>query len=424
MNLATEIAVIGAGPAGLAAAACAAECGKRVLLVDDNPLPGGQIWRAQRSEPHAEASGWQRRARAAGVEWLPARQAIAAEFGRLWLEGAEGDDCIRWEQLIIATGARELLLPFAGWTLPNCYGAGGLQALVKAGLEVRQRRIVVAGSGPLLPAVAAYLREHGAQVLLVAEQASAGQLAMAAAELLRFPARRRQAWRLRAQLRGIPYLTGCWVEKAEGQGLLQCVWLRRGDRQWKVECDYLACGYGLVANTELGELLGCERSSGQELRVDRWQRSSVEGIWCAGEAAGIAGIEAALLAGQIAGYAAAGRRDLAEPRLAGRDRERRGAQRLLRRFALRPELKQLAPDDTWLCRCEDVRIGEAKQFASWRSAKLQTRCGMGACQGRICGAAGRFLFGWQPESARPPLRPTRVATLATMLNYGDSPKCP
>src|SRR5262249_3513902 len=80
-------------------------------------------------------------------------------------------------------------------------------------------------------------------------------------------------------------------------------------------------------------------------------------------------------------------------------------------FALRAELKDLAQDDTLVCRCEDVSFGRLRAFSNWREAKLQSRCGMGACQGRICGAACKFLFGWGPETVRPPVLPARVQSL-------------
>ncbi len=406
------ITVIGAGPAGLAAAVCAAECGRRVVLVDENPLPGGQIWRAKKNLPAIETEPWRRRAQAAGVEWRTGCQAAQATPERLWLESAGEAETLAWEQLILATGARELLLPFPGWTLPNCCGAGGLQALVKAGLAIAGQRVVVAGSGPLTLAVAAYLQQQGARVLLVAEQAAPMQAAAAALLLFSSPARVRQAWRMRDALRGVEIQAGCWVEAAEGAERLQRVRLRRGRRRWSLECDYLACGFGLRPNSELGQLLGCALNAEAGLQVDRWQQTSVARIWCAGDASGVAGVEAALLAGQIAGYAAAGRQDLAAAFIARRDRQQRASRRLLRRLALRQELRRLAADDTWFCRCEDVPIGEAQAYASWREAKLQTRCGMGACQGRICGAAGRFLWGWEAAGVRPPIVPVRVGTLA------------
>ena len=80
-------------------------------------------------------------------------------------------------------------------------------------------------------------------------------------------------------------------------------------------------------------------------------------------------------------------------------------------FVLRPELKSLATDDTLVCRCEDVTLGRMRQFTTWRDAKLQTRCGMGACQGRICGVAAKFILGWGMESVRPPVLPARVQSL-------------
>jgi hypothetical protein len=95
-----------------------------------------------------------------------------------------------------------------------------------------------------------------------------------------------------------------------------------------------------------------------------------------------------------------------------RERHRRFADALERTFALRPELKKLATDDTIVCRCEDVRLGQIRKWSGWREAKLQTRCGMGPCQGRVCGPAVEFLLGWKSESVRPPVFPATVGALS------------
>jgi D-hydroxyproline dehydrogenase subunit alpha len=104
-------------------------------------------------------------------------------------------------------------------------------------------------------------------------------------------------------------------------------------------------------------------------------------------------------------------RDRARALFAERERYRRFASRMHDAFALDPALRALAALDTILCRCEDVRFGEAAQYRTWRDAKLQTRCGMGPCQGRICGEAAAFCFGWGPEGQRPPFSPARIETL-------------
>jgi NADPH-dependent 2,4-dienoyl-CoA reductase/sulfur reductase-like enzyme len=180
-----------------------------------------------------------------------------------------------------------------------------------------------------------------------------------------------------------------------------------------VACDYFACAFGFVANVELPQLLGCAVGNGRvPVRVNL--ETSQPDIYCAGEPTGIGGVERALLEGQIAGTSAAGRPETA----ATLTRAHRHAQRFVaaldRAFALRPELQHLARPDTIVCRCEDVPRHILEPHSSWRAAKLLTRCGMGPCQGRICGEATRVLFGWEPDSVRPPLYPTRVETLGAL----------
>jgi NADPH-dependent 2,4-dienoyl-CoA reductase/sulfur reductase-like enzyme len=147
------------------------------------------------------------------------------------------------------------------------------------------------------------------------------------------------------------------------------------------------------------------------VQVDEYQQTSVPGVYCAGESTGIGGLELSLVEGEIAGYAAGGRPEAARSRFGARARHARFAAALDRAFALRPELKNLPQDDTLVCRCEDVSFGRVRSCSNWRDAKLQTRCGMGPCQGRVCGGALEFLLGWKLESVRPPLFPARIESL-------------
>src|SRR6478672_4980704 len=184
-----DVVVVGAGPAGLAAARRAAECGKRVAMVDDNPAPGGQIWRGQSPAlPQAKVL-------------CGARVVAAPAAGRLTLETFDAALEVGYGALVIATGARERWIPFPGWTLPHVAGAGGLQALVKSGLPIAGKCVVVAGSGPLLLAVAAYLRKRGARVALVAEQAEQTAVMRFGWTLAGHPGKILQAIRLRAGVR-------------------------------------------------------------------------------------------------------------------------------------------------------------------------------------------------------------------------------
>lgn len=409
-----DVLVIGAGPAGIAAACSAAESGALVAVIDSNPRPGGQIWRGETRE-HAhtrEAQSWLDKFAAQRIEVFTSTEIVDQIHPGLLLAQSNGAAReFAYKKLILCTGARELFLPFPGWTLPNVMGAGGLQALVKSGLPIAGKKVVVAGSGPLLLAVAAHLREHGAEICLIAEQSPFQRLASFAISLLLSKTKFTQALAIRRKLSGIPYKTSCWAIRAEGRDKLESVTLRRGSKIWKEPCDYLACGFHLVPNIELASLLGCEIRGGF-VRVNQFQESSVQGIFCAGELTGIGGVDSAIVEGQIAGYAAAGE----SARTAQFSREKRSAAHftdvLRRTFALREELRSLATPETIVCRCEDVQFSRLQSYPSWRAAKLQTRCGMGPCQGRICGPATQFLFGWKPESVRPPVFAAPLEILA------------
>lgn len=407
-----DVVIVGAGPAGIAAACVAAECGASVLLLDDNPAPGGQIWRGG-SEP--DARHWIARLEATGAQIRNGVRVLGPVARHALLaEDSSGPLLIDWSKLILCTGARELLLPFPGWTLPGVTGAGGLQALVQGGLPMEGRRVVVAGSGPLLLAVAAHLREHGARIVAIAEQAPFSDLARFA---VRLPfGKLIQAVRLRSRLRGVPQLNEAWPIRAEGEGRLSAVHLHTGDGTQPFDCDYLACGFGLVPNVELPLLFGCDLHTGF-VRVDEQQRTSVADILCAGEPTGIGGLDRSLIEGQIAGHVAAGLPARAKPLLIQRRRFHRFSARLASAFALRAELRQSCKPDTVVCRCEDVPWQRISACSDWRSAKLHTRCGMGPCQGRVCGAAVRFLTGWvSHDHARPPLLPASMGTLAAEDN--------
>ncbi|MCC6328774.1 MAG: NAD(P)/FAD-dependent oxidoreductase [Acidobacteria bacterium] len=425
---AADILIVGGGPAGLAAASAAARHGGlSVTILDNNPFFGGQIWRPQ--------TGIARSARARrlfkeidekAVTIIRNAEVFAAEADdRLIAQTPAGRIDLKFEQLVLATGARERFLPFPGWALPNVMGAGGLQALVKCGLNVAGKRVVVAGTGPLLLAVGEYLRSKGALVAAIVEQANSASVYRFARGMLRSPAKLFQAAALRAKLIGIPYLADSWVTAAElarspirngfapdasgREGTLSVMFSRKGKPE-TIECDYLACGYHLVPNIELAGLLGCEVVDGH-VAADEFQKTSIPNIFCAGEPTGIGGVEKALIEGEIAGLAASGHKDKASVLLPRANEARRFADSLNAAFALRDELKTLADDSTIVCRCEDVQYGKLKEFDNWRSAKLQARCGMGPCQGRVCGAAAEFLFGWKTGSVRPPIFPVRSEDL-------------
>jgi D-hydroxyproline dehydrogenase subunit alpha len=419
MSHAFDILVVGAGPAGIAAAVTAAECGLRVGIVDDNPAPGGQIWRSGAHLP-AVARRWTARFEAAQVVRLQGWRIVdCPEPGLLRaqrnvaeiapdLASRDGTE-MHYHRLILATGARERFLPFPGWTLPNVMGAGGLDAMVRGGLPIAGKRVVVAGTGPLLLAVAAHLAARGARIPAMCEQASLAQMTPLIAQIPRQPGKLWQGVSYRWATRSSRYLTRCWPVAALGDRRLHSVILQRDGKQWSVQCDYLACGFHLVPNTELAALLGCRLENGF-VSTDELLQTSAPGVWCAGEPTGIGGVELSLLEGQIAGLAAAGKADAAR-KLAGRRLSALAFVRALERACrLDPKLRGVPRDETIVCRCEDVPLKVLRGRAGWRDAKLHTRCGMGPCQGRICGGATEFLFGWRADSVRPPLFPALVSS--------------
>jgi NADPH-dependent 2,4-dienoyl-CoA reductase/sulfur reductase-like enzyme len=417
-----DLVVVGAGPAGLSAACAAEEGGATVALVDETPWLGGQIWRGPKTQAaNPQARKWIERFRNTKAIVLDRTTVIASpRRGVILAERDQKPLQVHFKKFIVATGARELFLPFPGWTLPGVIGPGGLQSLAKNGWPVAGKRVLIAGSGPLLLAVAVGLKRLGATVVGIAEQASRANITKFGLFLSRHPSKLWRGMQLKLRLTGIPYRYGVWPIRTQGEQQLKSVTLTDGQNAWTEECDYLACGFGLVPNVELPLALGCELKEGY-VWVDSNQATSVADVYCAGEPTGIGGADCALVEGQIAGYAATNNNAKAQALFSQRAGWHRFRAALAAAFALRPELKSLATDETLLCRCEDVSLGRVRQFSSWRDAKLQTRCGMGACQGRICGAASKFILGWGMESVRPPVLPALVGSLVSQPSQRPEP---
>ena len=415
--LAADVAVVGAGPAGLAAACRAAEAGRRVVVLDEAPHLGGQIWRHRdRALLPAAARKWLERFDRSGALALPGTSVV--DVTDRWVSGIRRHEMVRVEapRLVIATGARELFLPFPGWTLPNVAGVGGLQALLKSGVSFAGKRVALAGAGPLLLPVAASLARAGARLVVVADRTAPAKFRGLAAGLLSRPGDLWQGLRYRAAFAGVPYRWGTRVVKATGEGRVTEVTLSSRGRTWTASVDVLGTAAGLVPNSELARLGGCDVRDGTVV-VDDTQRTTRDHIWCAGEPTGVGGVDLAQVEGEIAGLDASGRP--VPPSLgAARDRHRAWARRLDEAF--RVVDPDPPPPDTLVCRCEDVPLGALRRDWSFRQAKLYTRVGMGSCQGRVCGAALRAWYGWNPDSARTPLVPATVASLVSTLETPDA----
>ena len=420
--ISADLLIIGAGPAGLAAALAASGSAKNIVLLDENSEAGGQIWRRNVEQTNPKA--WQivsQLVAQSSVQMLFSARVVAFINKKcLLIETPDGTQQLHWEKLILCNGARELLLPFPGWTLPGVTGAGGLQALIKSGANLQGMRVVIAGSGPLLLAVAAsVIKAHG-KLLMIAEQRSAIDLLRFSIKI--FFAHRQKFWQALFLLWAIKpwrYRHSTTISAAHGDQQLKSVTITQAGKNEQIACDLLACGFGLRANLELAELLQCQIKSGVVV-VDENQRTSREDVWAAGEVTSIGGVEKALLEGRIAGHSAVskkfGKNDIVEQRHASLF-----SALLQTTFLPDPVLRKLCKPDTLVCRCEDVTARELEKFSDWRTAKLMTRVGMGACQGKLCGGACEFLYGWDIPAARQPVFPAKAASLALLADIQCEP---
>ncbi|HET8897571.1 MAG TPA: FAD-dependent oxidoreductase, partial [Rhodanobacteraceae bacterium] len=257
---------------------------------------------------------------------------------------------------------------------------------------------------------------HGARVVGIFEQAPVAAMVGFLRGLWRWPSKLRQALMLRSQLLGVPYHWSSVVCAAHGDEALREIEWDGPRGRGRIACEHLAVGYGLVPNLEPARQLGCRLESvgaHAQVWVDARQQTSVPRVFAAGEACGIGGLDAALIEGEIAGRVAAGAYSGLPELQRRRARARAFAAELALRFTLSPRVHALATPDTLVCRCEDVPLGALDGFVDARDARLATRCGMGACQGRVCGAALAELGHAAAFVPRPPLSPVRLDTLAT-----------
>jgi D-hydroxyproline dehydrogenase subunit alpha len=447
-----DVAVIGAGPAGLAAAVTAATAGLDVALLDAGRRPGGQYYRHHAGETGDLHHGWtaftRLRDRLDRLDYLPVHRVWHVEHGFTVhaVAGDRDERPVRVEAraLIIATGAHDRSVPFPGWDLPGVLTAGGAQALVKGDLVAAGSRVVVAGTGPFLLPVATGLARAGATVAGIFE----GNRPYAfAARVARHPDKALEGAGYAAALarHRIPYRTGHAVIEAHGGDRVERVTVARLGRdgspisEYHLECDALAVGHGFTPQLELPLQLGCatrvDADGSLVAAVDAAQRTSVPGVYAAGETTGVGGAQLSLAEGELAGLAAvtalAGTRPSRAHvrRLAARRRRLRGfAAALHRAYPVPDGWMDRLRDDTLVCRCEEVtRAGVATAIelgaADPRAVKLLSRAGMGWCQGRVCGyatarltaaASGRDLdAGDLAGLARRPLaQPVRLGHLA------------
>ncbi len=457
-----SVLIVGAGPAGMSAAIEAQARSARVIVVDEAARPGGQIYRqtyrpATGGDAFADSGELARKERLIGaferlrdkIDYRPSTAAFAL-FGSGELHVANGarTEVLHADSVVLTSGVREIAIPFPGWTTPGVMYAGGVQALLKAQSVLAGRRIVVAGAGPLPIVVAAQLLRAGGEV---ASLATLNSLAATARELhalwkgrdIVLEGLRYLATVIRA---GVPRLSGFVPVRVQGREQVESVLLARVDRdgsiipntEREIACDVVAVNYGFASNSELALMAGVamrhdQPSGGWVPVVDEFGRTSVPGIFVAGDAAGLRGALVAEAEGRIVGAAAAECEDSKSAQfrvglsqdLAQRERLvafQSAVQSMLR---VPTGLWRLATDDTVVCRCENVTASALRDaFAAGHltpnTIKRVTRAGMGWCGGRTClhaVAALAELHG-APDAGlmtpRPLARPVTLAALASL----------
>lgn len=412
------VVVVGGGPAGMAAARTLVEAGLRPLVLDKGPRPGGRKWQKPAT------AGFERRlpghdpdlaeraiAEFLGmidrIDWYPGTTVLDATRDRLWALGSDGViDQTPWDALLVATGALDRVVPLPGWTLPGVYTLGGAQAALKVHGCAVGRRVAFLGTGPLLWLAAAQHLTAGAEVALVADTSHRLGALAALPDLLSAPQRLALGLACFRIVRraGVPIRLGVRAAIVEGNETVRGISVEsRGGRR-HFACDAVAMGFGLVPQTQLLDLLDVpfdlEPTSGLWLpRTDRSGRTPVPRVYAAGDGARVLGGEAARLSGERAALAIL--EDLGRPtdpeRAARLERElarqERFARGLARAFPFPAELEARTDEDTVVCRCEGVTAGAiasaVRAFGRHdvNAVKALTRCGMGRCQGRLCGLA-------------------------------------
>ncbi|WP_349963254.1 NAD(P)/FAD-dependent oxidoreductase [Rhizobium sp. ZPR3] len=461
MNDRTDLAIIGGGPAGMAAAEVASKAGLSVTIIDEQQRLGGQILR--QPSKHFQVNNWLPgrvyngvKAQLARAEALPVHflsgmsvhSAYRDTFGfDLQLAGPSGATHLPAKRLLIATGCYDMPVAFPGWTLPGITTAGAAQAFVKAQQIVPGDRFVLAGTHPLQIILAEQILKAGGRVeaVLFAQSITRslrvlGAPVTATAHLKLLAAAGNAMVRLLRA--GVPVHFGQTIGKAEGLDRVEAATIVKvingvpGDKIGQIKCDAIATCFGFLPQCDLPRALGAKavaipKTGGWRIVHDEWMFTGVDDLFVAGEVTGVAGAESSMIEGRIAGLAvarSAGVMGDAEALRLVKPLRRRLAS--LRSFAdllssisdPSPLWMHLASPDTILCRCEDLTRGavtatiDAHPTVDINTIKKLTRAGMGRCQGRGCEHQIRALMGStapdQCFEARMPVRPTPIATIA------------
>ncbi|QJI12267.1 FAD-dependent oxidoreductase [Pseudomonas sp. ADAK22] len=408
------IVIVGAGPAGISAARTLLDHGVTPCLVDESLRGGGQIYRRQPANfqrsakqlygfdaSKAEAVHRTMDELAPLIDYRPQTLVWNAEDGRLDMLNNGRAQSVEYAQLIVATGATDRILPVPGWTLPGVYSLGAAQIALKYQGCAIGERVAFCGSGPLLYLVAYQYAKAGAKVVAVLDSAPFSAQCRALPALLGQPATLAKGVYYRAWLttHGIPVHQGATLTQIDGEQRVKGI--RWGEHT--LDCDAVAFAHALRSETQLADLLGCEFAWNSLNRAwlpqrDSAGRSSVHGVYLAGDGAGIMGADAAQMAGERAALAVLEdsgitvdprRPAVLEQQLASIQRFRHGLETA---FPFPEHWAAQAPDELMLCRCEEVSVGEVRAVVDeghWEINRVKAHCrvGMGRCQGRMCGLA-------------------------------------
>lgn len=451
-----DVAVIGGGPAGLAAATVAAGHSLSTVLIDEQATPGGQIYRGIAETPALDRSilgpDYARGAplveafTASGAHHLAGTTVWTVEPGFRIGTSANGKAAfIGARHVILATGAMERPFPIPGWTLPGVLGAGAAQILLKSSGLVPEGPLVLAGTGPLLWLLAWQYHRAGVPVRALLDTTPTGGLWRARhhmGDFLRSPYLVKGVKLLLSVRHRIPVITGVAGLRAEGRERLEAVLYRTTDgREQRLDAQILLLHQGVIPNPNLANAIGCaqEWDEGQlcwKAKSDRWGMTSIEGVSVAGDGAGIGGALVAEQRGRIAALDAAFRlgrlsreaRDAAAvPVWAALKKAGRG-RAFLDRFYRPADALRIPQGETMVCRCEEVTAKSIVEAVGHgctgpNQAKAFLRCGMGPCQGRFCGTTVTELIAHHRQVSpsdvgyfrlRPPVKPITLAELATL----------